>query len=170
MHIERLAAHHAVSRFESGVKSLDDWLREHALANQDRDLSRTFVLLDYDDLEDPVVGFYSLTMGGVSRTELPKGCRHGLPDVSIGMALLGRLAIAAGRQGEGLGRDLLVAAIEQAATASRHVAARFIAVDPIDDGARAFYRHFGFKDVPGDEHGRMFLRIDHALAALGLEG
>jgi len=170
MHIERLAAHHDVLRFESGVKALDDWLRDHAMGNQERDLSRTFVLLDDDDLENPIVGFYSLTMGGVSRTDLPKGYRHGLPDVSIGMALLGRLAIAASRQGEGLGRDLLVGAIEHAASASRQVAARFIAVDPIDDSAREFSRHFGFKDVPGDERGRMYLRIDHALAAFRLEG
>jgi GNAT superfamily N-acetyltransferase len=170
MHIERLAAHHDVLRFESGVKALDDWLRDHAMANQDRDLSRTFVLVDDNDLVGPIVGFYWLTMGGVSRTDLPKGYRHGLPDVSIGMALLGRLAIAASRQEEGLGRDLLVAAIEHAASASRHVAARFIAVDPIDDSARDFYRHFGFRDVPGDLQGRMFLRIDHALGALGLDG
>ncbi len=169
MHIERLAAHHDVARFDSGMKALDEWFRYHAITNQQRDLSRTFVLLDDNELGNPVVGFYSLTMGGESRTDLPTGYRHGLPDVSIGMALLGRLAIAAGRQGQGLGRDLLVAAIEQAATASRHVAGRFIAVDPIDENARDFYRHFGFKDVPGDERGRMFLRIDHALAALGLE-
>jgi hypothetical protein len=37
---------------------------------------------------------------------------------------------------------------------------RFIAVDPVDENARDFYRHFGFKDVPGDERGRMFVRID----------
>jgi hypothetical protein len=52
--------------------------------------------------------------------------------------------------------------------ASRHVAGRFIAVDPVDENARDFYRHLGFKNVLGDGRGRMFLRIDHALAALGL--
>ena len=157
MHIERLAADHDVARFDSGMKALDEWFRYHAITNQQRDLSRTFVLLDDNELKNPVVGFYSSLWGGIV-TDLPTGYRHGLPDVSIGMALLGRLAIAAGRQGQGLGRDLLVAAIEQAATASRHVAGRFIAVDPIDENARDFHRHFGFKDVPGDERGRMFLR------------
>ncbi|HYZ55625.1 MAG TPA: GNAT family N-acetyltransferase, partial [Streptosporangiaceae bacterium] len=74
-------------------------------------------------------------------------------------------AVAHGRQGQGLGRDLLVEAIERAAVAGQHAAARSIAVDPIDENARSFYAAFGFLPVPGDPDGRMYLRIDEALAA-----
>ena len=59
----------------------------------------------------------------------------------------------------------MIDAIVQAASAGQHAAARFIAVDPIDDSARRFYEHFGFTNIAGDEHGRMFLRIDEAVAA-----
>jgi GNAT superfamily N-acetyltransferase len=83
------------------------------------------------------------------------------------MVLLARFAIADARQGEGLGRDLLIEAIERAADAGTQAAARFIAVDPIDEAARAFYAKFGFRQVEGDAGGRMFLRIDDALSALG---
>jgi GNAT superfamily N-acetyltransferase len=82
------------------------------------------------------------------------------------MVLLARLAIDESHQGEGLGRDLLVEAIERATSAGTQVAARFIGVDPIDERARAFYAHFSFRDVPGDPQGRMFLRIDEAILAL----
>jgi predicted GNAT superfamily acetyltransferase len=58
-------------------------------------------------------------------------------------------------------------AIERAADAGTQVAARFIAVDPIDEAARAFYAKFGFRQVVGDAGGRMYIRIDEALAALG---
>lgn len=149
--------------FECGVKPVDDWLRHHALDNQARNLSRTFVLVgEYGE----VTGYDSLTMGGVQRDELPPRYGRGLPRYEFGMVLLARLAVHQDRQREGLGRDLLVEAIERAALAGEHAAARFIAVDPIDDNARAFYAAFGFKAVPGDQGGRMFLRIDEALAAL----
>lgn len=163
MRVERLADHHQLGLFTCGVKALDDWLRDHAFENQRRDLSRTFVLLDD---RDRIVGYYALTMGGVRREALPPRYGRGLPPYEIGMVLLARFAIADDHQGEGLGRDLLIEAIERAADAGTQVAARFIAVDPIDENARAFYDKFAFKQIPGDAGGRMFLRIDDALAVL----
>jgi GNAT superfamily N-acetyltransferase len=162
--VERLGDHHEVGNFSCGVKDLDDWLSVHAVDNQRRDLSRTFLLLDD---ADRVVGYYALTMGGVRKEALPTRYGRGLPKFDIGMVLLARFAIADERQGQGLGRDLLIEAIERAADAGTHVAARFIAVDPIDEAARAFYAKFGFRLVEGDVEGRMYLRIDEALAALG---
>ena len=164
MRVERLGDHHEVGNFSCGVKDLDDWLSVHALDNQRRDLSRTFLLLDD---ADHVAGYYALTMGGVRKESLPTRYGRGLPKFDIGMVLLARFAIADERQGQGLGRDLLIEAIERAADAGTHVAARFIAVDPIDEAARAFYAKFGFRLVEGDVEGRMYLRIDEALAALG---
>ena len=120
--------------------------------------------LDLLDDSDVVIGFYSLTMGGVSVDNLPRRMGRGPSRYDIGMVLLGRLALDVSLQGQGLGRDLLIDAIYRAATAGESAAARFVAVDPIDESARSFYRAFGFVDVPGDEHGRMFTRIDEVLA------
>jgi GNAT superfamily N-acetyltransferase len=161
--VERLGAEHDLSRFECGVKPLSDWLRAHALENQRRDLSRTFVLVD---ASGEVIGYYSLTMGGVRKAALPPRYGRGLPGYEIGMVLRARFAVAQSHQGKGLGRDLLIEAIERAAAAGQHAAARFVAVDPIDEHARTFYEAFGFKPVRGDDGGRMYLRIDEALAAL----
>lgn len=162
MRIERLATHHNLKGFDCGSKSLNDWLLVHALENERRNLSRTFLLIDDSD---EVIGYYSLSMGGVNAVELPKKLGRGLPKFDIGMVLLGRLAIASGFHGQKLGRDLLVDAIFHAAAAGESAAARFIGVDPIDESARAFYRHFGFRDIGDDERGRMYLRIDEALDA-----
>lgn len=162
MQVERLSEEHDLADFGCGTKSLDDWLRIHALENQSRNLSRTFVLIDDGGA---VAGYYALSMGGVAKHELPRRLGRGLPGYQIGMVLLARLAIDARHQGEGLGRDLMVDAILHAAAAGQHAAARFIAVDPIDESAKAFYSRFGFTKIEGDEHGRMFIRIDEALAA-----
>ncbi len=163
MQIERLSERHDLSRFGCGNKALDDWLRLHALENQRRNLSRSYVLVDD---AGAVVGYYALSMGGVAREDLPPRLGRGLPGYEIGMVLLARLAIEASHQGEGFGRDLLIDAIGQAAAAGLHAAARFIAVDPIDASARRFYDRFNFQGVEGDRHGRMFVRIDEALATL----
>lgn len=162
MHVDRLGDQHNLSAFDCGIKDLDDWLRVHALENQRRNLSRTFVLVD--DTE-AVIGYYALTMGGVIKDELPRRLGRGLPGYQIGMVLLARLAVHADHQGEGLGRDLMIDAIAQATTAGQHAAARFIAVDPINESARDFYAHFGFRDIDGDQLGRMFMRIDDAVAS-----
>jgi GNAT superfamily N-acetyltransferase len=164
MRVERLGEHHEVGGFSCGVKVLDDWLRTHALDNQRRNLSRTFVLLDD---ANRVVGYYALTMGGVREEALPIHYGRGLPGYDIGMVLLARFAIADGHQRQGLGRDLLIEAIERAADAGTQVAARFIAVDSIDENARSFYAKFAFTQVEGDAGDRMYIRIDDALAALG---
>ena len=163
MRVELLSDNHPVTLFESGVKSLDDWLCHHGLENQKRNLSRVFVLLS-DSNE--VLGYYSLTMGGVRKSNLPNSYARGLPAIDIGMVLLGRFAVKRTHQGQGIGRDLLVDAIIRAAHAGEQAAARFICVDPIDNGVRAYYKHFGFKDIEGDEYGRMYLSIAEAQAAL----
>ena len=160
MHVERLGEEHDLGGFSCGNKSLDDWLRIHALENQRRNLSRTLVLVDDGGV---VVGYYALSMGGVAKDDLPRNLGRGLPGYQIGMVLLARLAIGARHQGEGLGRDLMVDAIIHAAAAGQHAAARFIAVDPIDESARRFYGRFGFKPIDGDLHGRTYTRIDEAL-------
>ena len=143
---------------------LDDWLKSHALENQDRDLSRTFVLIDDHNI---VVGYYSLTMGGVSRDELPGRLGRNLPNDQIGMVLLARFAIDIRIQGHGYGRDLLIDALGHAETAGTQAAARVIGVDLIDQCARAFYARFGFREMDGDSARRMFLRLDDAAASFG---
>jgi predicted N-acetyltransferase YhbS len=163
LRVERLGVHHDLGGFACGVDALDFWLRTYALDNQVRNLSRTFVLFDDGGR---VIGYYSLTMGGVGREELPPRYGRGLPNYEIGMVLLARLAVAQGHHRSGLGRDLLVEAIERAAAAGQQAAARFIAVDPIDEHARSFYGAFGFRRVNGDNSERMYLRIDDALAAI----
>jgi hypothetical protein len=59
-------------------------------------------------------------------------------------------------------RDLLGEAVRRAADAGLQAATKFIAVGPIDEDARSFYAHFGFRKVVGDVAGHMYLRIDEA--------
>jgi GNAT superfamily N-acetyltransferase len=150
--LERLDAHHDVSEFDSGNDELDGWLRRHALAAQQMDSARTFVLTR----NDRVVGYFSLTMGSVRRADAPARLVRGLPAYPVGTVLLARLAVDRTEQGKGLGALLLAEALRKAIVAGDAAAARLVVVDAIDDDAARFYEQHGF--IPAPEHPRQLFR------------
>ena len=79
--LERLGPQHALDEFECGHADLDTWLKRHALAAQQMDSARTFVLVE----GDRVIGYFSLTMGSVLRAEAPGKLVRGLPSYPVGM-------------------------------------------------------------------------------------
>jgi ribosomal protein S18 acetylase RimI-like enzyme len=59
-------------------------------------------------------------------------------------------------KGRGLGELLLVGALKRALEHSRNIASVAVVVDAIDEHARAFYRRYGFIDIPNRPN-RLFL-------------
>lgn len=150
--LQRLDAAHYLSDFRSGNDTLDLWLRDHALAAQQMDSARTFVLVE----QEGVQGYFSLTMASVLRADAPRKLVRGLPAYPVGAVLLARLAVDAGRHGEGLGGLLLAEALRKAVGAGDAAAARLVVVDAINDATVRFYGHHGFLAVP--EHPRRLYR------------
>jgi GNAT superfamily N-acetyltransferase len=148
--LERLGAHHDLSEFASGNEELGSWLRRHALAAQQMDSARTFLLVSGGkDAESSVAGCFSLTMGSVLRAEAPTKLVRGLAAYPIGMVLLARLAVDRSKQGHGLGALLLAEALRKAVAAGEVAAARLVVVDATDDEAARFYAHHGFIAASG---------------------
>ena len=146
---------------ESGSEELDRWLQQHALATQEMDTARTFLLIR----GRRVAGFFSLTIGSVLREEAPARLVRGMPGYPVGMVLLARLAVARRHQGRGFGALLLTEALRKALTAGEAAGARQVVVDAIDGKAAGFYRHHGFIAVP--EHPfRLYRRIKDIRASL----
>jgi len=159
--LERLDAHHDLSAFDSGTDDLDDWLRRHALAAQQMDSARTFLLTR----NDVVVGYFSLTMGSVLRADAPAKLVRGLPAYPVGMVLLARLAVDRRDQGKGVGALLLAEALRKAVDAGEAAAARLLVVDAINDQAVRFYQRYGFVAAP--EHPlRLYRRMKDVRASL----
>jgi GNAT superfamily N-acetyltransferase len=144
---ERLTADHDVSAFNNGLHaSLDDWLRERALASEGAS-ARTYVVCDAVQPRR-VVGYYTITTAMEQRAALPIAkLRRGMPD-RVPLLLLARLAIDTGFQGRGLGADLLADALRRCVAASEIAGARAVIVHAIDDKAAAFYQHYGFMASP----------------------
>ncbi len=159
--LERLDAHHDLSTFDSGHKVLDEWLRRHALAAQQMDSARTFVVTR----SGCVVGYFSLAMGSVLRAETPAKLVRGMPAYPVGMVLLARLALDQSEQGKGVGAILLAEALRKAVAAGEVAAARLVVVDAVDEEAAAFYERYGFFRAP--EHPlRLYRRMKDVRASL----
>lgn len=134
---------HRAEAFSCGQETLDRWLRAYAGQNQHRDAARTFVTTEPDG---KVAGYYTLVAAQVEYEQATASVRRGLSRYfPIPVALLARLAVATPNQGSGLGRSLLLDALQRVLRASDELAIRAVTVDALDEHASSFYRAFGFE-------------------------
>jgi GNAT superfamily N-acetyltransferase len=147
--VKPLGSHHRVDRFECGREQLDRWLRAYAGQGQRRDTARTFVVCRPEETD--VVGYYTLVASQVEQSEATSAVQRGTSQhFPIPVCLIARLAVARSEQGIGLGRSLLLDALQRAEHASRSVAMRAVLVHALDEEAAAFYARFGFKPVSAE--------------------
>ena len=142
---EVLVDGHDVSVFDSTQQALDDWLRRSARDSDGRNLTRTYVWHQGDNV---VVAYYTLMPYFIERETLTKKQARGLPE-RISCYLIARLALDRRLHGQRLGSQLLASALTRAAVGARDLGGRYIIVDAIDDAAASFYRHHGFEPISG---------------------
>lgn len=156
---------HRLESFDCGKPVLDDWLRTHALANQDK-ASRTYVVeARTGDQAGGVIAYYTLAYGSVGRTDVPKSIRQGLPN-PVPVMVLGRLAVDGRHCDKGIGAALLREAIQRTLEASRIAGLRALIVHAIDDDAMGFYARYGFQNFPAGSR-TMFLPVETLRENLG---
>lgn len=141
--------------FACGETALDDYLQRHASQDIKRGVARVFVA-SLADQPQQIVGYYTLSAASVAAQTLPEARRKKLPRYPVPVALLGRLAVSQQAQGAGLGGVLLADACKRVAAASQTLAVAAIVVDAKNERAAAFYKHFGFTELPG-QPGRWML-------------
>ncbi|MEX0657743.1 MAG: hypothetical protein WD080_01285 [Egibacteraceae bacterium] len=144
MRFELLTDRHQTAGFSCGDPALDSWLVEHALVNQARSLSRTFVAT-HDTPADSegqgtVVGYVTLVAAAIEVPHLPSGERRGLVGLDqMGAALIARLARDQRHTHRGLGAWLLQQALHRVLDADQHLAIRAVIVDALNDRAAAWW-------------------------------
>jgi GNAT superfamily N-acetyltransferase len=145
--IESLASRHDRTAFTCGVESLDRYFRTQA--GQDvRRKANGVVLVGMPD-PNTVLGHYTLCATGLPQGDVPVAARKHIPRYPLVSAtLLGRLAVAAGHQGQGLGALLLADALERAHASASSVGSSMLVVDALSEQAAAFYEANGFVRLP----------------------
>jgi GNAT superfamily N-acetyltransferase len=158
---EPLAPDHELDSFESGVATLDEWLKRRARRNEAEGASRTFVIC----AGRRVVGYYSLAAGSILHASATGRVRRNMPD-PVPVLLLGRLAVDRNWHGKGLGADLLYDAVLRAIAAAESVGVRAIPVHAISNEAKTFYEKHGFRASPVEPM-TLMITIEEARRMLG---
>lgn len=146
---QRLDATHDLEAFECGDASMDRWFRAHALSNQEAYDSATYVGVDDGG---NVVCFFTVAPTMVKESDAPSWLMMGWPSRGIPIPgwLLGRMAVHAHHQAQGLGRRTVREALRTVASATKLTGGRVVVVDAMNDGLVDFYTKMGFDAFPGD--------------------
>lgn len=134
--------------FDCGQPLLNEYIRRYASQDDRRNVARVFIATPENDSRR-LAGFFTLSAGSISCSELPEALAKKLPRYPVPVALIGRLAVDAAFQGKGLGSILLANACQKVANASATLAVAGIVVEAKDTAAISFYRHFDFQPFPG---------------------
>lgn len=158
---ERITRDHRLEDFSCGRDSLDNYLKRRALRADAAGDAKVIVLVNR---ELQVIGYYTISSASVSRRIAIRKLKRNSPD-PIPMALIGRLAIAANHQGQGLGRALVRDAVLRISNASEEIGIRGILLHALDDDAKAFYEKCGFRESSID-HNLMMVPLREIAAEL----
>jgi uncharacterized protein (DUF1778 family)/GNAT superfamily N-acetyltransferase len=139
-----LLPEHAILQFESGKRSMDDWLAHRARQAQTRGLAKTFVVC----VQQRVVGYFSLSVGQIDSSELPGRGNLSRDAFPIPVVILTRLAIDKLYQGKGLGSALLQEAMHRTLAISSQAGVEALLTQPLDEKAAQFYQSHGFVQSP----------------------
>jgi GNAT superfamily N-acetyltransferase len=142
--IEPLSQAHDRSRFDCGEPSLNYYLQRLAGQHDRKGLGRTYVAVEPG--KAAVKGYYTIASGSVSFEVVPEN----LPRHPVPIVLLGRLAVDLGARGLGLGTTLLLHALKKTVEVSGQLGIHAVAVDALDERARAFYLKYGFSQLLDD--------------------
>ena len=143
---QSLAATHLLDGFNCGEPSLDDWLKQRALANHLNGASRTFVVVNPDQC---VLGYYALAAGAVAHQDATSAVRRNMPD-PVPVMVLARLAVDARIQGIKLGAALLQDAVTRVRSVAENAGVRALLVHALNERAKQFYEYYGFRASPVD--------------------
>ena len=149
--LEPLGSGHDLSGFDCGEAALNAWLHKHALKNQSRNNTRTFVLPTIQTCGKKVVAFYSLVVATLAHEDALQSLREGSSSKHpIPAILLARLGVTKEYQAKGIGKALLKDALKRSLSISREVGVRAVLVHAKAEAASFYIAAAGFEPSPTD--------------------
>lgn len=136
-----------ISSFASGNETVDSWVHRHAKRAPSNSTAVVYVSFPEGTDDALVAGVYTLSTRSVRRDEITsRRLTRNTPD-QIPCILLGILGVDRNYQGLGLGSRMLADAIVRCVDASLIIGTKALVVEPADEKARDFYRHYDFADA-----------------------
>ncbi len=142
---ELLTDNHQLELFDSGVVTLDQWLKNRALKNNFTGASKTYVVCN----ENRVLAYYSLAASAIVINSAPGHFKRNMPN-PIPVIVLGRLAVDQRLQRKGIGRALVQDAALRVIQAADLIGVRGMIIHALSGEAKSFYETIGFEPSPLD--------------------
>ncbi len=158
-----LQGSHTIDNFDCGNESLNSYLKRYAIINNQNGSSKTYVTTR----GNRVVGYYSLTLGSVTKEEAPPRVGRGLANYPVPVIIIARLAVDKTEQGAGIGKGLLKDALLRIIGAADIIGGRAVLVHTKHERAKSFYEHFGFEPSPIDQF-HLYLLLKDIKKTLGI--
>jgi len=147
---------HNRAAFSCEHEALNTYIQRQASQDIKKHVAAVFVLTPDGKT---IAGYYTLSQYALDSGGVPEEAMRslGLPKYKeLPATLLGRLARSLSLRGQRVGELLLMSALKQALDHSQRIASMAVVVDAKDDPAKAFYRKYGFLELP-DHPNRLFL-------------
>lgn len=149
--IEALSKSHDRESFDCGNEALNAFVRHTARKHGERGISETFELVEENAFDPkPIRAFFSLNICQINSEALPVAEVRKLPRDISGVKL-GRLAVAKQLRRQGIGKLLLIAAMEKVLEIFETAGGIGLFVDAKDHHGTRYYKQFGFVPLPSNE-------------------
>ena len=147
MIIEPISRQHSRKLFDCGDEEVNRFLREQALQDHEKDMSRTMVLIDDVGDQTQIIGYHTLAMRQARQEDIPKD----KPKIkrSIPVVLLGQLGVDIAFQGRDLGELLLIDAQARVDEISLRTGIRAMMLDARNERLARWYEQHDFVRFPG---------------------
>lgn len=144
--IERLNKAHDSKGFDCGDVNLNGFLQRHARQHAERNISRTFILIDNKKNLQTIIGYYTLTICEVVPGKITDPRLQNYPN-PLPAAKLARIAVSTNSQRSGFGELLLMNAMERSVSISENAGLVGMFVDAKNDNAAKYYSKYGFVPI-----------------------
>ncbi len=147
LRIEPLTRLHHRKGFSCLDEAIDLFLREKAMQDQERELSRTNVLVQTDLEPKRIIGYYTLAFTEIAQEQIPSD----RPKIkrNIPVILLGQIGIDSEFQSKGYGNRMLTEAQSRVFEVSIRVGVRAMVLDARSENLAQWYEKRGFFRAPG---------------------
>jgi hypothetical protein len=152
--IEPLSKLHNRKSFDSGDREVNRFLHEQALQDDEKDMSRSMVLVD-EASPSRIIGYHTLAIQYVRQEDIPGD----KPRIKrpIPVILLGQLGVDTTFHGRRFGELLLMDAQARTEEVSKRTGVRAMMLDARTERLAAWYERHDFVRLPGQL--RMFKSI-----------
>jgi predicted GNAT family N-acyltransferase len=156
-YFEPLGTNHDRAAFSCGVPPLDKYLQTQASQDMKKSLAAVYVLTPDGKT---IAGFYTLSAYSVGLDKIPEEIAKKLTRMpEVPATLIGRLARSNAFSGQRIGESLLTDALKRSLANSKSVASWAVIVDAKDANVVAFYKKYGFIEIPTTSN-RLFLPME----------